>query len=97
MQTMKKVEVIVESVYLNRLLKMFKDNGVENYTLIQDVEGRGGHGLKPADDVSEVCSNDYFFTLVEEEQFVAIKEHIRTFIKKYGGKCILSDVMVILS
>lgn len=97
MQAMKKVEVIVESVYLNRLLEMFKANGVENYTLIQDVEGRGGHGLKLADDVSEVCSNDYFFTLVEAAQFTVLKEIIRAFVKKYGGKCIISDVMVILS
>ena len=97
MKAMKKVEVIVESVYLNRLLEMFKAKGVENYTLMKDVEGRGGHGLKLADDITDVCSNDYFFTLVEEEKFLGLKEEIRTFVKRYGGKCIISDVMVILS
>lgn len=97
MKTMKKVEVIVEAVYLNRLLDMFQAKGVQNYTLMRDVEGRGGHGLKLADDITDVCSNDYFFTLVEEAQFLQLKEDIRAFVKRYGGKCIISDVMVILS
>jgi len=97
MVAMKKVEVIVESIYLNRLLNLFQSKGVENYTLISDVQGRGSKGLKPANDMTDVSSNDYFFTLVEAEKFLELKEAIRSFVKKYGGKCIITDVMVILS
>jgi len=96
MKNMKKVEVIIESVYLNKLLDLFKSRGINHYTLFRDVEGCGGHGHKMANDVTDVGSNDYIFTLCEEEKFLEIKEDIRAFTKKYGGKCIISDVMVIL-
>jgi len=47
--------------------------------------------------MTDDSSNDYFFTLVEAEKFLELKETIRSFVKKYGGKCIITDVMVILS
>ncbi len=97
MKNMKKVEVIIESVYLNRLLDLFKAHRITSYTLIPDIQGCGGHGLKMADDVTDVFSNDYIFVLIEEEKFLEIKEKIRAFTKKYGGKCIITDAMVILS
>lgn len=97
MKSMKKVEVIIESVYLNRLLDLFKSKGIRHYTLIKDVEGNGGHGLRMNDDVTDVGSNSYIFTVCEEETFLSLKEDIRSFVKKYGGKAIVTDAMVILS
>ena len=34
-------------------------------------------------------------SLVDEEKFLFMIEDIRTFIKKYGGKCIITDVMLL--
>lgn len=96
MKKMKKIEVIVESVYLNRLLDLLKQKGITGYTIIRDIEGCGGHGLKTADDVTDVFSNNYIFTVCEEEKFLFMIEDIRTFIKRYGGKCIISDVSLLL-
>ncbi len=95
MKNMKKIEVIVESVYLNRLLDLFKLKEITGYTIIRDIEGCGGHGLKMADDVTDVFSNNYIFTVCSDEKFLFIIEDIRTFIKKYGGKCIITDVMLL--
>ncbi|MDP3022892.1 MAG: hypothetical protein Q8N01_04730 [Sulfuricurvum sp.] len=97
MKSMKKVELVIEAVYITRLLELFKQHEINAYTIIKDIEGRGGHGLKTADDVSDVFTNIYVFTLCEENVFISMKEEIRTFVKKYGGKCIITDVMVILS
>lgn len=97
MKNMKKVELVIEAVYINRLLELFKKHGINGYTIIKDIEGRGGHGVKMADDVSDVFSNIYVFTVCEEEIFLSMKEKIRAFVKKYGGKCIITDAMVILS
>lgn len=96
MKSMKKVEVIIESVYLNRLLDLFKRYNITSYTLIPDIQGCGGHGLKMADNVTDINSNDYIFVVIEAEKFLEIKEEIRAFTKKYGGKCIITDVMMIL-
>ncbi len=96
MKNMKKVEIIIESVYTNKLITLLKQKGISGYTLFKDIEGAGGHGLKTADEVTDVFSNNYLFTVCEEAVFLEMKEEIRSFIKKYGGKCIVSDAMMLL-
>lgn len=96
MKKMKKVEVIIESIYLNRLIELFKEGNVTGYTIIRDIEGAGGHGLKTADDAHDILSNTYVFTLCNEEKFNKMIEKIRAFIDKYGGKCIVIDAQVLL-
>lgn len=93
---MKKVEVIIEAVYVNRLIELFKKNDINGYTVIKDIEGYGGHGLKTADEVTDVFSNILVFTVCEAQQFDGMEIDIRKFLEKYGGKCILSDVMLLL-
>lgn len=96
MNNMKKVELIVEEVYVKRLLKLLKEKEIHGYTVIDDVKGSGGHGLKTADDVSNILSNSYVFTVCEEEKYENMKESIVRFIKKHGGKCIVSDVTLLI-
>jgi len=93
---MKKVEVIIESIYVNRLIELFKESGVTGYTIIRNIEGYGGHGLKTADEANDLLSNNYIFTVCEEEKFEKMIEKIRAFIDRYGGKCIVSDSLVLL-
>jgi len=94
MKPMKKVEVIIEAVYLNRLLALFEENGVTRYTLFKDIEGSGGHGRKLADDVTDVFSNDYVLTVCEEAQFLKMENQIRKFLGKYGGKCFVTNTLM---
>jgi nitrogen regulatory protein PII len=96
MKNMKKVEVIIESVYEHRLIELFKKYDISGYTIIKDIEGYGGHGLKTADDVSDVFRNFLIFTVCEEEKYQKMDSDIRSFLNRYGGKCILSDVMLLL-
>jgi nitrogen regulatory protein PII len=96
MKKMKKIEIIIESIYLNKVLDLFKKREITGYTIIRDIEGSGGHGLKPADQFSDILSNNYIFTVCEEEKLEEIREEIRSFIKKYGGKCIVTDALMLL-
>lgn len=96
MKNMKKVELIIESVYENRLLELFKKHEINGYTIIKDIEGYGGHGLKTADDVSDIFSNIYIFAVCESDKYQNMDKDIRSFLARYGGKCILSDVMLLL-
>jgi len=95
MINMKKVEIIIESIYINRLLELLERHNITGYTIIKDIAGRGGHGLKTADDFTDVFSNNYLFAVCEEEKYLNMQEDIRGFIKKYGGKCIVTDVMLL--
>ncbi len=97
MKSMKKIEVIIEAIYVNKLLEIFANHNISGYTIIRDIEGLGAHGLKTADDACDLFSNNYIFTVCEEEIFLFMKEDIRAFVQKYGGKCIVIDTMVMLS
>lgn len=96
MKSMKKVEVIIEAIYLNRLLDLFTNHEIHGYTIIRDIEGFGGHGLKTADDTCDLFSNIYIFTVCEADQYQSMDKDIHSFLNRYGGKCILSDVMLLL-
>ena len=96
MKKMKKIEIILESVYLNRLIELFDRKEITGYTIIRDVEGKGITGIKSADEITDVFSNNYVFTVCDEAKLMNIVEDIRRFIKKYGGRCIVSDVSWVL-
>lgn len=93
--SMKKIEVIFEAVYLDRLLRVLEKHEIRGYTLIRDIEGCGLHGLRSNDGISEVSGNDYIFAVCEPEKLEHMKEEIGAFIKRYGGKCFVSDVTVL--
>ena len=96
MKNMKKIEIIIESIYLNRLIELFDRKEITGYTIIRDVEGKGITGIKSADEITDVFSNNYVFTGCDEDKLMNIVEDIRRFIKKYGGRCIVSDVSWVL-
>jgi len=89
----KKIEIIIESVYLNRLIDFFDKNDVIGYTVIKDIQGSGGHGLKLNDDITDVFTNNYVFVVFEEEKLNEINESLISFLRRYGAKCILTDIM----
>lgn len=96
MKKMKKIEIILESVYLNRLIELFDKKEISGYTIIRDVEGKGITGIKSADEITDVFTNNYVFTVCDEDKLMSIVEDIRAFIKRYGGRCIVSDVSWVL-
>jgi nitrogen regulatory protein PII len=96
MKKMKKIEIILESLYLNRLIELFDKKEITGYTIIRDVEGKGITGIKSADELTDVFKNNYVFTVCDEDKLMSIVEDIRTFIKRYGGRCIVSDVSWVL-
>ena len=93
---MTKVELVIEAVYIQRLLKLFKKHEISGYTLIKDIEGSGEHGLRTAEEVTDVGSNDYIFTVCENKHYEKMDKDIRKFLDMYGGKCMLSEVMLLL-
>lgn len=96
MKQMKKVEFIIEAVYVNRLIELFKRYDISGYTIIKDIEGSGEHGVRTADDGNDLFSNNYVFTVCEASQFEEMETDIRKFLNKYGGKCMLIDVTLLL-
>ncbi|HAV40334.1 MAG TPA: transcriptional regulator [Aquificaceae bacterium] len=93
MEPMKKVEVVVDSVHLNKVLEVMEKHGVSGYTVIRDVLGKGERGLMAGDELTDVFRNSYVFTVCSEETAKKIAESLRPILSRVGGICIISDVL----
>ncbi|MGK0690050.1 MAG: P-II family nitrogen regulator [Aquificaceae bacterium] len=90
---MKKVEVVVDSVHLNKVLEVMEKHGVSGYTVIRDVLGKGERGMMAGDELTDVFRNSYVFTVCSEETAEKIAESLRPILSRVGGICIISDVL----
>ncbi len=89
---MKKVEIVVDSLHLDKILSILEKQGVSGYTVIKDVMGKGSRGLMRGDELTDVFKNSYVFTICDNELAMKIANDISPLLKKYGGICIISEV-----
>lgn len=94
---MKKVEIIITSLELEKVLSTLEDVGVSGYTIIREVTGKGERGTASNDLEIGVFSNGYVLSICTEEQASEFVEIIRPLIKKFGGVCLVSDVQSIIN
>lgn len=93
METMKKVEVVVDSIHFNKVIDILEKHGVSGYTVIRDVLGKGERGMKVGDEVTDVFRNSYVFTVCPEETAKMVAESLKPILSRVGGICIISDVL----
>jgi nitrogen regulatory protein PII len=91
MQTVKKLEIITNSLEMNRVLELLEKLGISGYSVIKDVSGFGARGRVIDDLENGAFSNDYVLSVCTAEQEQAVVEAIRPILKKYGGICLVSD------
>jgi len=91
MELVKKVEIITNSLELDKVLNLLENVGVSGYTVIKDVTGFGDRGKVINDFDSSALTNGYVMSICTETQEEKVVETIRPILKKYGGVCIVSD------
>lgn len=96
MQNVKKIEIITNSLELQKVLKVLDYAGVSGYTIIEDVIGKGHRGKAIDDLEGHALTNGYVMTVCSEEQEHQVVEAIRPILKKYGGVCVVSDAKSII-
>jgi nitrogen regulatory protein PII len=92
MKTAKKIEIIIESVYLPHVVKIFDALALPGYTIINGVSGRGLHGLHDAQELTDVSSNSYIIIICSQDQSNNLINSMRKELEKYGGICFLSEI-----
>ncbi len=94
MQAIKKVEIIIEYLELPRLLALIKKESITvGYTVIKEVVGSGGRGVRTGDDFSGELTNSYILIACSEDEAQRIVEIVRPILKRFGGVCLVSDAM----
>lgn len=96
MQAVKRVEIVTDTIELDRVLELLEKAGVSGYTVIRNAEGKGHRGVRSGDDVTRVFQNSYVLTACTAEQVEKIVEAIRPVLKRVGGVCLVSDALWVL-
>ena len=91
MENVKKVEIVTNSLEMDKVLLTLEEIGISGYTVIREVTGKGDRGIASDDLESQILSNRYVMTVCTEEQQQTLVEAIRPILKKFGGVCIVSD------
>lgn len=91
MRPMKRLEIVVDTLHLNRLLTKLRQAGATGYTVMPNASGFGDRGDQRADDVSGVSTNSCVLLAVSLDRAPQVIETARDSLRKYGGVCIVSD------
>jgi nitrogen regulatory protein PII len=91
-ETVKKIEIITNSLELTKVLEILEKSGISEYTVIENITGKGHRGRVIDDLETHTLTNVYVMSICTESQEQKLAEAIRPLIKKYGGICIVSDV-----
>jgi nitrogen regulatory protein PII len=88
LQSVKKVEIIVNCLEVTAILKILKKHMIVNYTVIDNVSGSGEHGYSGDD----LITNSYIMIICTE---LAMPEKLsiemKPLLKKMGGIFIVTD------
>lgn len=94
MKPVSKVEIIIDALEVEHITKFLDEIGVSGYSIINDVIGKGHRGVRSGDALTDLFKNSYIMVVCEEKEMHMIVEAIRPIVKKFGGLCIVSDVIM---
>lgn len=88
-----KVEIVTDAIKLDSIVKLLDEVGVSGYSIIKDVEGKGARGARSGDGFANLFINNYIMMVCNEKEMNTIVEAVCPIINKFGGICIVSDVI----
>ena len=96
MQTVHRIEIVVDSPHSARVIELLESAGLRGYTLIRGVSGSGERGDRLGDDITGVSNNNYILTTCPPERLEGVLAALRPLLKRVGGICLVSDARWLL-
>ena len=91
MKVLKKVEIVIGAIDSKKILDLLEKHGITDYTMMQNVTGRGSRGIRDGDGLHDAFQNRFILLACTEEELNKIVEPLRAILKKSGGMCLVSD------
>jgi nitrogen regulatory protein PII len=91
MKRVKRLEIVVDTLAVPKLLGALEATGVTGWTVVREVTGKGERGLRSGDDPSGVAGNGYVLTACDPGDVARVAEAIRPLLRTFGGVCLVSD------
>lgn len=90
-KSVKRVEIIISSLELKKVLRHFQDIGISGYSIIRNVIGRGDRGSVNEEEELELLGNDYVLVICDAEQATLLQTMLLPILERHGGVCLVSD------
>ena len=91
MRDVKRIESVVEAPQEEVIRQLIEDAGIDGFTLMHAVAGRGQRGDRTSDGLSSAFQNIVFVVAATADQTAALVEGVRPILKRTGGICLVSD------
>ena len=96
MTSVDRIELIIPSAFAqHRLLAKLDEWGIEGYSIIREVLGKGESGFKTGDLPADVGRNWYVLIACEKDRTLDIVNAFRPVISKYGGICLVTEARIL--
>jgi nitrogen regulatory protein PII len=92
-QPVKRVEIVVDALDLDEVLRRLEAVGMRHYTVVRGVGGRGERGARGGDPFSGAFDNVYVLLACEEPSLGPVVEQVRGLLEHRGGMCLVSDAL----
>lgn len=96
MKTVKRLELVIDSLHAESVLDALRAEGVDGYTVIRNASGWGDRGERTPDGISGVFENCVILCAVSPEKIDAITARLRPLFRRHGGVGLLSDAQWML-
>ena len=91
MEAVIRIEVVTSAHGLPQLCAELSRCGIDHYTIVPGVRGKGERGRQDDDDPAGVAGNGYLLTTCTREQLPRGVEAIREVLRVAGGECLVSE------
>ena len=95
MQTVKKLEIILDAPEEKTVTSLLDRIGVSGYTILRNVAGKGGRGIQRGDELTDVFSNVMIMTACTAAEAEKAVELLGPLLRRVGGLCLISDASII--
>lgn len=96
MHVMKKVEMVVDSAAVDRVVEAIEAAGATGYTIVPNVSGKGNRGMRSAsDEIFDEAANVLVIVVTREPVANRIVESVVKILKSYSGIVYVVDVTVV--
>lgn len=88
----KKIEIIIESIKVPKIVEILEGLEVPGYTIVGSISGKGVNGVLDHNCKAKVFENTYMFTVCDEEMVDDILKPIYDILHDFSGACFVSDI-----
>lgn len=91
MRDVKRIEIVVEAPQEDAIRRLIDAAGIDGFTLMHAVAGRGQRGDRTSDGLSNAFQNVVFLIAAPADQTARFVEEVRPILERTGGICLVSD------